>query len=408
MAPEYLRTHPWRSWSPERPSRSAGGDASSAIRAIRSAGEVSELPVLSLGGTRLPVVGRARVYVCGITPYDATHLGHAATFVWADVAARVLRLAGVEVEVCRNVTDVDDHLLVRARADQVAWRSLATQQTYRFEADMEALGVGQPAYEPRSYDYVDEVIALAAELVAAGRASVVNGSVYFRGAEVAARAGLDRDTAMALAAERGGHPEDPDKADPLDAALWQRSIGDEPAWDSPWGRGRPGWHAECTAMALSTFGPSVDLHVGGAELAFPHHAYEAAQAEAYSGVAPFARAWMHVGTVMVGGEKMSKSAGNLVFVGDLLERYPPGALRYLILSRGWDESWEFAEDDLEAAASEVEALWSYAAKPGGPPDAGRAVVSALMDDLAVPHALGLARQAGGQVLRELVGLLGLH
>jgi cysteinyl-tRNA synthetase len=406
--PEYLRTHPWRSWSTGSRYRPPGAGASSAIRAIRSAGEVSGLPVLTVGGTRLPTVGRARVYVCGITPYDATHLGHAATFVWSDVAARVLRLTGAEVDVCRNITDVDDHLLARARADHLAWRSLAAQQTYRFEADMDALGVARPAYEPRSYDYVNEVIAIAAELVATGRAYVANGSVYFRGAEVPARAGLDRETALALAAERGGHPDDPDKTDPLDAAVWQRSIGDEPAWDSPWGSGRPGWHAECTAMAVATCGPTVDLHLGGAELAFPHHAYEAAQAEAYTGVAPFARAWMHVGTVMVGGEKMAKSAGNLVFVAELLERYPPGALRYLILSRPWREPWDFSVDKLDAAAAEVELLWSYAAKPGGSPDAGRAVVSALLDELDVPRALELAKEAGGQVLRELVGLLGLQ
>ncbi|HEV2369582.1 MAG TPA: hypothetical protein VGR90_06880, partial [Acidimicrobiales bacterium] len=185
--PEYLRTHPWRSWSSEGPYRTPGADASSAIRAIRSAGEVSGLPVLTIGGTRLPIVGRARVYVCGITPYDATHLGHAATFVWSDVAGRVLRLTGAEVEVCRNITDVDDHLLARARADHLAWRSLAAQQTYRFEADMEALGVARPTYEPRSYDYVGDVITIAAELVTAGRAYVANGSVYFRGADVAAR-----------------------------------------------------------------------------------------------------------------------------------------------------------------------------------------------------------------------------
>ncbi|HEX5265554.1 MAG TPA: class I tRNA ligase family protein, partial [Acidimicrobiales bacterium] len=192
------------------------------------------------------------------------------------------------------------------------------------------------------------------------------------------------------------------------AALWQRSIGDEPAWDSPWGRGRPGWHAECTAMAVSTFGPTVDLHVGGQELAFPHHAYESAQAEAYTGVAPFARAWLHTGTVMLGGEKMAKSAGNLVFVGDLLKRYPPGALRYLILSRSWGEPWDFAEEDLNAAAAHVETLWSYAAKPGGSTGAGRAVVSTLLANLDVQGALGVAEEAGGQVLRELVGLLGLQ
>jgi L-cysteine:1D-myo-inositol 2-amino-2-deoxy-alpha-D-glucopyranoside ligase len=189
---------------------------------------------------------------------------------------------------------------------------------------MAALGVVRPTYEPRSRDYIDEVIALTQELLAQGAAYARNGSVYFRGADVAHGAGLDRDRAIALAREHGGHPDDPVKDDPLDEALWQRSVGDEPAWPSPWGLGRPGWRAECTAMSLATFGPTVDLHVGGADLAFPHHAYETAQAEAYTGVRPFARAWMHVGSVLVDGQKMAKSAANLVYVRDVLERFPPG------------------------------------------------------------------------------------
>jgi cysteinyl-tRNA synthetase len=231
--------------------------------------------------------------------------------------------------------------------------------------------------------------------------------VYFRAAGILERAGLGREQALALSAERGGHPDDPDKDDPLDAAVWQRSIGDEPAWESPWGNGRPGWHAECTAMALATFGPSIDLHAGGEDLAFPHHAYEAAQAEALTGVRPFARAWMHVGTVMVEGRKMAKSAGNLVFVHDLLERWPPGAVRLLILSRRWGDPWEFDEPGLEHAAAELERLWHYDAKAGGSEAAAREVSLALVDDLDVRRALDIAREAGGQVQRDLVRLLGL-
>jgi cysteinyl-tRNA synthetase len=254
--------------------------------------------VVQIGGTRLPLMGTGRIYICGITPYDTTHLGHAAAFVWADMAARILRLTGHPVEVCRNITDVDDHLLLQAKVEGVPWKSLATQQSYRFEHDMDLLGIAHPAFEPRSHDHVDGVIALAAELLARGLAYERNGSVYFRGGAVHETAGLSRGEATSLATERGGHPDDPNKDDALDAALWVRSIGDEPAWPSPWAPGRPGWHAECTAMALTTFGATVDLHAGGADLAFPHHAYEAAQAEAFTGVHPFARSWMHVGTVM--------------------------------------------------------------------------------------------------------------
>ena len=393
-------------WSSEAPPPPNPVESDAAARRLA---DVRRLPYpLVIGGRRVPVLGRARFYACGITPYDTTHLGHAATFIWADVAARVLRLAGAQVEVCRNITDVDDHLLVEAKAMDVPWRSLATQQTYRFTRDMADLGVSQPTYEPRSYDHVEEVISLTAELVERSLAYSRNGSVYFGGGDVHNGAGLDRAEAIALARDRGGHPDDPDKDDPLDAALWQRSIGDEPAWPSPWGPGRPGWHAECSAMALATLGSSIDLHVGGADLAFPHHAYEAAQAEAYSGVRPFARAWMHVGTVMVNGQKMAKSTGNLVLVHDLLERWPAGALRLLILSQRWDQDWDFAESDLDHAANELDGLWTRAAKPTGSYSTAAEVDAALLEDLDVARALRVAGEAGGQVLRDLIALLGLH
>lgn len=402
-----FRAVAWQEWSSEpAPVVSPAGSKTAAKTMSLHAG-LGAAPALRVGTNRLPVLGRARMYVCGITPYETTHVGHAATFVWADVAARVLRLAGAAVELCRNVTDIDDHLLVQAQRDGVPWRSLATQETYRFEGDMAALGVVRPTYEPRSRDYVYEVIALSQELIEREAAYARNGSVYFRGAEVARRAGLDRDLAIELARQHGGHPDDPDVDDPLDAALWQRSVGDEPAWPSPWGLGRPGWHAECTAMSLATFGPTVDLHVGGADLAFPHHAYEAAQAEAYTGVRPFARAWMHVGSVLVDGEKMAKSAANLLYVREVLERYPPGALRLLILSRPWAEPWAFDEAGLERAVGELENLWRYGAASGDREVAEHEVALALLDDLDVPKALTIAKQAGGQVLRDLVALLGL-
>ncbi len=378
-----------------------------------SAGTVTQsdetLPdVVQIGGTRLPLMGTGRVYVCGITPYDTTHLGHAATFVWADTAARILRLTGHPVDVCRNITDVDDHLLVQARERGVPWRSLATQQTYRFERDMELLGVSRPAFEPRSHDHVDGVIALTAELLARGFAYERNGSVYFRRGDICERAGLQHDTAMALAAEGGGQIYDSDKDDPLDAALWVRSVDDEPVWPSPWSPGRPGWHAECTAMVLTTFGSSIDLHVGGTDLAFPHHAYEAAQAEAFTGVRPFARSWMHVGTVMTGGTKMAKSTGNLVFVHELLERWSAAAVRLLILSRPWDEAWEFTEAELDRAENELEALRGLEAKPGRSQAAAAEVRRALFDNLDVRRALAVAGEAHGEVLQELSSTIGLH
>jgi cysteinyl-tRNA synthetase len=407
MAAVRLTGVTWREWGSEPAGPVSPAATRTTARTVSAHAHLGAAPVLRVGATRLPLLGTARVYVCGITPYETTHVGHAATFVWADVAARVLRLTGATVEVCRNITDVDDHLLGQARREGVPWRSLAIQETYKFKRDMAALGVVQPTFEPRSRDYVDEVIGLTLELVALDRAYVRNGSVYFRGADCAAAAGLSRERGIELAREQGGQPDDPGKDDPLDAALWQRSPGDEPAWPSPWGSGRPGWHAECTAMALSTFGPTVDLHVGGADLAFPHHAYEAAQAEAYTNVRPFARAWLHVGNVLVDGEKMAKSTSNLVHVHEVLDRYPPGALRLLILSRPWAEPWDFTEADLDRAAAELEQLWRHGSTASDRDAAEHEVAVALLDDLDVRRALDIAKTAGGQVLRDLVALLGL-
>jgi len=287
--------------------------------------------LVTLGSERIALLGRARVYVCGITPYDTTHIGHAATAVWSDVAIRFLRSLGQHVEVTRNVTDVDDALMAASVRTGRAWRSLATQQTFRFADDMARLGISIPTNEPLAHNFIDEVIALAAGLVDLGHAYVAEGSVYFAHDGVAERAGLTYDQALALA-EVGGGTDDPAKHDPLDAELWVRSSGSEPAWDSPWGPGRPGWHAECSAMALATLGPGLDLHCGGADLAFPHHAFEAAQAEAVTGVSPFARAWLRAGMVTRGGEKMAKSTGNLVFVDDVLRDATSAALRLLIAS----------------------------------------------------------------------------
>jgi cysteinyl-tRNA synthetase len=275
---------------------------------------------LTLSGRALPIVGRARIYVCGVTPYDVTHLGHAATFVWADVAARVLRHLGASTEVCRNVTDVDDVLFDAAHRSGERYERLAVVQEYHFEQDMERLAVRRPEHQPRAHAYIPAVQQLAAALLDGGQAYESGGSVYLPGAAVAAAAGLSPAEALAALDGAGGDAQDPAKRDPLDQPIWQRSLGEEPSWPSPWGPGRPGWHAECSAMALSVLGPSVDLHVGGADLRFPHHAFEAAAAEAATGVRPFARAWLHVGVVSQGGTKMAKSTGNLTFVTDLVDR----------------------------------------------------------------------------------------
>jgi len=368
--------------------------------------------LVRLGGVMLPLVGRARVYVCGITPYDVTHLGHAAAFVWADTLARVLRAGGAEVIMCRNVTDVDDVLLAAAdRAGEPYDRFAAIQQFY-FDRDMAALGVAQPAVQPRAHAYIGQVIALAAGLLERGMAYQRGGQVYFRGAAVAGRAVPDQEAALRLADEYGDDPGDRQKDHPLDVAVWRASRAGQPGWASPWGSGRPGWHAECAAMALDVFGPAVDVLAGGADLRFPHHAYQAGLAEAFTGVTPFCRARLNAGVVRVAGAKMAKSAGNLVLVGDLLKDYPVAAVRLLILDRRWDQDWDFSPADLDAAGAKLDRLHAAAGRPGrGSAGSGAAALTAmraaLADDLDVPAALRVAENDGGQAARSLGSLLGL-
>jgi cysteinyl-tRNA synthetase len=365
---------------------------------------------LQLAGTPLPVIGRARMYVCGITPYDVTHLGHASTFVWSDLAVRVLHgLCGVTVDVCRNVTDVDDDMLAAARRADVHYDRLAAVQQFGFEQDMAALGVRPPTFAPRVHQHVDDTITLASALLDKGAGYERGGSVWFRGAGVAQRMGLSEDEANRLARE-GGHPEhDPDRADPFDVPVWQHSAADsEPAWPSPWGPGRPGWHAGCAVMALAQLGPGLDLHAGGADLRYPHHAYEQALAETVTGVVPFARSWLHVGTVRTGGSKMAKSTGNLVLVRDVLARVRPAVLRMAILDRPWARPWDYGDGDLVAAEQRLEALYVAAGRPGEAVTATSEATAALLANLDVPRAVDAAvGSSGGDAARLLVRLLGL-
>jgi len=361
-----------------------------------------------IAGRRVELLDRARVYACGITPYDVTHLGHAATFVWIDTLGRVLRLLGVQPEVCRNVTDVDDVLDAAARRAGAAYDEFAAIQQFGFDRDMAAIGVRSPEHEPRAHRYVAHVIRLAAGLLQTGAAYQRGGGVYFRGAGVAERAGLDRAQALALSTEFGGRPGDPAKDDPLDVAVWQAAESGHPAWESPWGHGRPGWHAECVAMAMSVFGPAMDVHAGGAELRFPHHAYHAAMAESFTGVRPYARAWFHTGVVTIDGAKMAKSAGNLVLLGDLLKEHPAGAVRLMILDRPWAQGWDYRPELLEPAAIRLESLYQAAARQrSGGPAAVAELRRLLATDLNVPAALDLAAEAGGAAARTLASVLGL-
>jgi L-cysteine:1D-myo-inositol 2-amino-2-deoxy-alpha-D-glucopyranoside ligase len=359
---------------------------------------------------------RMSVYVCGITPYDAAHLGHAFTYVQFDVLVRYLRHQGMEVEHAQNVTDVDDDMLRTARERGVDWSDLAHKEVDAFLTSMDALGVTRPTFSPWASAFVPQIIEEVDALCGAGLGYAREGTVYFRVSadpEYGKLSGFARDQMLKLAAERGGHPEDPNKDDPLDFVLWQRSLPDEPSWDSPWGRGRPGWHIECSTMARRLLGQPVDIHGGGSDLVFPHHESEIAQAEHLRGERPFVRHWMHTGTVHYEDEKMSKSLGNLVFAAELLDRYPPSAIRTFILRHHYREDWAFHEEDLRRAANTDRAT-------GGPadvrPDQARdAFYAALDEDLDTPAALAVLDRLDGSgdpearaVLREGRTLLGLE
>jgi L-cysteine:1D-myo-inositol 2-amino-2-deoxy-alpha-D-glucopyranoside ligase len=362
---------------------------------------------LRLGGAPLPVLGTARVYTCGITPYDVTHLGHAATFVWSDVLATVLGAVGVDVLTCRNVTDVDDVLTRAAVARGRHYDEFALSQEYLFEQDMQALRVHRPTFAPRARHHVPHVRQLAAALLAAGAAYEREGTVYFRGTDVPARAGLARERALELSERYGDRPDDPLREDPFDVPVWMPSGEQDPAWPSPWGWGRPGWHAECAAMSVAALGVSIDVLVGGADLTYPHHAYQAAMVETVTGVVPFARQEMHVGAVALGGTKMAKSTGNLVLIGDLLRERSPAAIRLMTLDRRWDQPWDYDPALLDDAAASLDRLYTAAARPVRSGAGREAMLVALFDDLDVPRARAIAEEEGGEATRLFVRLLAL-
>lgn len=352
--------------------------------------------------------GLVTMYVCGITPYDSAHVGHAATYLAYDVLRRRLADRGSRTLCVRNITDVDDDILRVSRERGVHYLDLAAEEVARFDEAMRALGLLAPSVEPRASSAIPDILGFIGMVLEGGYAYRSGGAVYF---DVSAfpRFGqlshLAREEMVALAAERGGHPEDPFKDDPLDFVLWQPSLPGEPAWDSLWGPGRPGWHVECSALALREIGTTVDLHGGGADLVFPHHECETAQSEAATGE-PFVRHWMHVGMVRLGGEKMSKSLGNLVFVSDLLAAYDPSVVRLALLSQHYRSSYEWNARLLDEAGARLE-RWRRA----GEGDAGlEGVRERLDDDLDTPGALAVVDEEAdaGRGVSVAAGLLGVR
>lgn len=355
---------------------------------------------------------RVLMYTCGITPYDATHLGHASTFVCYDVLQRRLVDLGHEVRCVRNVTDVDDPLFARARLLGVHYLDLAAGEEARFERDLAALNL-LPVYStPRASSAIPDIRGFIGMVLERGYAYEAGGSVYFdvsRFPTFGSIGNYTEEEMLAMAAERGGRVDDPHKRHPLDFVLWHPSASDEPSWDTMWGRGRPGWHIECSALALRELGTTIDLHGGGSDLIFPHHECERAQSEAATGE-PFVRHWMHVAMVFKDGQKMSKSLGNLVFVDALREVWDARAIRLAIIANHYRREWEWSDDLMPLAAARL-AKWVDAASTGR--GDGAAVLAdvraALDDDLDTPGALGAIDHAAarGADVGEAAALLGV-
>lgn len=297
--------------------------------------------------------GPVGLYVCGVTPYDTGHLGHAFTYVSFDVLHRYLEYLGHRVVYVQNLTDVDDDLLRRARELGEDYLELGNRHVTSFLTEMAALNWLPPDHYPRATRHTAEMQELIAPLLERGLAYQAAGHVYFSvqaWPEYGALSRLPRDAMLPIANERGNVPDMPGKRLPLDFVLWQPSAPDEPSWPSPWGAGRPGWHIECSAMSMAYLGRRFEIHGGGEDLVFPHHESEIAQSEGATGERPFVSWWMHVGMLRHDGEKMSKSLGNLVLVRDLLASYPGDAIRYYLVSHHYRDEIDFREADLEASA----------------------------------------------------------
>jgi L-cysteine:1D-myo-inositol 2-amino-2-deoxy-alpha-D-glucopyranoside ligase len=351
------------------------------------------------------------MYTCGITPYDATHLGHAWVYVNYDVLTRRLIDLGHEVRCVRNVTDVDDPLFAKARELGIHYLDLAAREEARFKGDMDALNVLPVYAEPRASSAISEIRKFIGLVLDSGYAYASGGSVYFdvqKFPSFGTVSHYSHDQMMAYAKERGGNVDDPNKRHPLDFVLWQPSKHDEPSWETKWGAGKPGWHIECSAMALQHLGTTIDLHGGGGDLIFPHHECERAQSEAATGET-FVKHWMHVGLVWLGGAKMSKSLGNLVFIDALRKEFDPRAIRLGILDHPYRDDWHWEDDLMPRNAARLERWISAAGAHNRTTGLLDAVRAHLDDDLDCPGAIATidAAAAEGADITQAAALLGI-
>jgi len=383
-----------------------------------------------------PVGEDVRMYICGVTPYDTTHLGHAFCYVHFDVLGRYLRFLGHRVRYIQNITDIDNDILRRAREVHESWDALGNRYVEIHQRSLDALGVEPPERYPRATEEIPKILEIVGGLIDRGHAYERDGTVYFRVASDPEYGKLSRldPKEMAKRLDEAGDPtDDPRKEAPLDFVLWQAAKPGEPTWKSPWGPGRPGWHIECTAMAIRHLGETLDIHGGGNDLIYPHHESEIAQSESWTGQ-PFARFWLHVGMVRMDGNKMSKSLGNMVFIEKLLKEHSPEAIRLYLLSVPYRQSLSYDELTLREKDDQVRVLHraSEATDPDGadpdrpldPAPYREHFLEAMDDDLNTPAAIDalhelaaatLAAQARGQAieparaeLRTLAEILGLR
>jgi L-cysteine:1D-myo-inositol 2-amino-2-deoxy-alpha-D-glucopyranoside ligase len=382
-----------------------------------------------------PAQSTITIYICGITPYATTHLGHAFTYAMADTLIRLLEHQGYRVCYVQNLTDIDDAILREAHRVGEDYRALGDRWTVQFIQEMQTLTIRPPDHFPRATDVIPEIIEVVRKLHDAGVAYEAGGSVYFdidRWPSYGKLSRLSRQEMLPTANARGNNPDDPHKRHALDFVLWQAQAPGEPAWESPWGPGRPGWHIECSTLAHGFLGETIDIHGGGTDLMFPHHESEIAQSECTTGREPFARWWFHTAMVQLAGRKISKSLGNLIMVQDLLTKYSPDAIRLFLAGHHYRHIWQYDPEELESAARLAARLHAAVTQPEQsrslpalePSLRRQAFLEAMLHDLDTPEAMrilaifaeeilqaaqhGRPVQAAQQTLRSMSRMFGLR
>jgi len=379
----------------------------------------------------LPRGDEVKMYVCGVTPYDDAHIGHAMSYIIFDVVRRYLQFRGYKVKYVQNVTDIDDKLINRSNQGGVPIRELAERYTRRYFEDMEALNVAPADIYPRATEEIPKIVEVIQGLVDNGYAYPAGGSSYFRVRNASDYGKLAHRSLESMRATEGAMGSG-EKEDPMDFVLWKAAKPGEPSWPSPWGKGRPGWHIECSAMSLKYLGDTLDIHGGGQDLIFPHHENEIVQSESFTGKKPFVKYWLHNGLVQLGEEKMSKSLGNLITIREALGKYSPDAIRIFVLGSHYRSPLTYSEEIIRAAERGAERL-TGAAQSAGNGERGenpletasyrQRFIEAMDDDFNTAQALAvlfnLAREinrlrdenrnvsAGQQLLAELSSVLGL-